>query len=91
MPTDGRNKSDTLIPWPNLDYGLFTDGQEQVSRGDGKLTKGATPFQASIKEIVESLNRPGYPELTVRPDNDPAMRSIRDAAAKFTNIRFGYW
>ena len=33
--------------------------------------------QAAIKETVVSLTRLGYPELIVRSDNEPAMRSFR--------------
>ena len=39
--------------------------------------------QAAIKEMVESLNRLGYPELIVRSDNEPATRSFRDCEGMF--------
>ena len=38
--------------------------------------------RAAIKETVESLNRLGYPELTVRSDNEPAMLAFRDAVIR---------
>ena len=38
--------------------------------------------QAAIKETVESLCRLGYPELTLRPNNEPGMRAFRDALSK---------
>ena len=90
---------------PSTDHGLFTDGQEQASRGDGEITRRATPFfvvkvkpsmmiwsmpvhcegvedHAAIKEAVESCNRLGYLELTVRSHTEPAMRAFRDAVIK---------
>ena len=45
--------------------------------------------QAAIKETVESLNRPGYPELLVRSDTEPAMFAFRDAVIRELKERFG--
>ena len=44
--------------------------------------------QAAIKEIVESLNRRGYPELIVRSDNEAAMSVFRDAINRSLKERF---
>ena len=32
------------VPVASADHGFFTDGHEQTSRGDGEITRGATPF-----------------------------------------------
>ena len=45
--------------------------------------------QAAIKETAEWLNRLGYPELTVRLDNDPAMLAFRDAVIRKQKEHFG--
>jgi len=50
--------------------------------------KGAED-QAAIKETVEALNRLGYPEIILRSDNEPAMKSFKDAVAKDLRERFG--
>ena len=45
--------------------------------------------QAAIKETVKSLIGLGYPELIVRSDNEPAIRTFRDAVIKGLKVRFG--
>ena len=45
--------------------------------------------QAAIKGTVQSLNRLGYPELTVRSDSEPAMLAFRDAVIRELKERFG--
>ena len=45
--------------------------------------------QAAIEEMVESLNRLGYPELIIGPDNEPGMLAFRDAVIRELKERFG--
>ena len=38
----GKEQNGILVA--SMDDGFFTDGQEQTTRDDGDVTKGATPF-----------------------------------------------
>ena len=52
-------------------------------------TEHGVDDQAAIRDTVESLTRLGYPELIVRPDNEPATKTCRDAVSKDLNERCG--
>ena len=45
--------------------------------------------QAAITETVQSMNRHGYPDLSVITDNVPAMSAFRDAVIRKLMELFG--
>ena len=87
-----RREEQNSLPVASMDYGFSTDGEEgDTRRATPFLVVKIKPSmmiwsmpvqfkgvedQAAIKETIESLNRLGYPELTVRSNNEPAHVSI---------------